>query len=91
MEKIDKGECSVKAEEIDVNLIYPNPFQPRRYYDPSGIKELSDSIRSVGLINPVIVRRAARGYELIAGERRLRAVKEAGLSTIPAIVRNMSD
>lgn len=81
----------MKAEEIDVNLIYPNPFQPRRYYDPSGIKELSDSIRSVGLINPVIVRRAARGYELIAGERRLRAAKEAGLSTIPAIVRNMSD
>lgn len=81
----------MKAEEIDVNLIYPNPFQPRRYCDPAGIKELSESIKSLGIINPLLVRRAARGYELIAGERRLRAAKEAGLKTVPAIVRNMSD
>ncbi len=81
----------MRAEEIDVNLIYPNPFQPRRYYDPAGIKELSESIRSIGVINPVIVRQAAHGYELIAGERRLRAAREAGLGKIPAIIRSMSD
>ncbi len=81
----------MKTEEIDVNLIYPNPFQPRRYYEPAGMKELTDSIRSMGVLNPVLVRRAARGYELIAGERRLKAAKDAGLRTIPAIIRQMSD
>lgn len=81
----------MKTEEIDVNLIYPNPFQPRRYYEPNGIRELSESIKALGVLSPVLVRRAARGYELIAGERRLRAAKEAGLKTIPAIVREMSD
>ncbi len=81
----------MKSEEIDINLIYPNPFQPRRYYDPASINELSDSIKSFGVISPILVRRAARGYELIAGERRLRAAKNAGLKTIPAVVREMSD
>lgn len=81
----------MKAEEIDISLIYPNPFQPRRYYDPEGIRELTESIKSLGVITPVLVRRAARGYELIAGERRLRAAKNAGLKTIPAVIREMSD
>lgn len=81
----------MRTEEIDINLIYPNPFQPRRYYEPNSIKELSDSIKSLGVISPILVRKAARGYELIAGERRLRAAKCAGLKTIPAIIREMSD
>ncbi|MGN1097379.1 MAG: ParB/RepB/Spo0J family partition protein [Clostridia bacterium] len=81
----------MKAEEIDVNLIYPNPFQPRRYYEPDGIRELTESVKSLGVITPILVRRAARGYELIAGERRLRAAKNAGLKTIPAVIREMSD
>ncbi len=81
----------MKAEEIDVNLIYPNPFQPRRYYEPEGMKELTESVKAIGIITPILVRRAARGYELIAGERRLKAAKNAGLKTIPAVVREMSD
>ncbi len=81
----------MKTEEIDVNLIFPNPFQPRRIYDPGAMKELTESIRSMGVINPILVRRASKGYELIAGERRLKAAKKAGLKTIPAIVRRMSD
>lgn len=81
----------MNAEEIDVNLIYPNPFQPRRYYEPEGMHELTESVRSMGVITPILVRKAARGYELIAGERRLKAAKNAGLKTIPAIIREMSD
>ncbi len=81
----------MKVEEININLIYPNPFQPRRYYDPKSINELSQSVKSMGIISPLLVRRAARGYELIAGERRLRAAKTAGLKTVPCIVREMSD
>lgn len=81
----------MKAEEIDVNLIYPNPFQPRRYYDLDGMVELTQSVKSVGVITPIIVRRAAKGYELIAGERRLKAAKNAGLKKIPAVVREMTD
>ena len=81
----------MKAEEIDVNLIYPNPFQPRRIYEPDGMRELTESIKSMGVITPILVRRAAKGYELIAGERRLKAAKNAGLRTIPAIIREMSD
>lgn len=81
----------MKAEEIDVNLIYPNPFQPRRYYDPDGMRELVESVKELGVINPIIVRKAPKGYELVAGERRLKAAKKAGLKTVPSIVRNMSD
>ena len=81
----------MKAEEVDINLIYPNPFQPRRYYEPDGMRELTESIKAMGVINPILVRRAARGYELIAGERRLKAAKNAGFKTIPVIIREMSD
>lgn len=81
----------MNAEEIDVNLIYPNPFQPRRYYEPDGMRELTESVKSIGVITPILVRRAPRGFELIAGERRLKAAKNAGLRTIPAVIREMSD
>lgn len=81
----------MKVEEININIIYPNPFQPRRYYNPKNIEELTMSVKEMGVLNPILVRRAPRGYELIAGERRLRAAKNAGLKTIPAIVRDMND
>ncbi len=81
----------MKAEEIDVNLIFPNPFQPRRIYDPDAMRELTESVKTMGVINPILVRRAPKGFELIAGERRLKAAKKAGLKTIPAVIRNMSD
>lgn len=77
---------------IPIEQIYPNPFQPRRFFEQHALNELSASIRSVGVLQPISVRRGYdNGYELIAGERRLRASKLAGLSHIPAIVYDISD
>ncbi|MBO4562879.1 MAG: ParB/RepB/Spo0J family partition protein [Clostridia bacterium] len=82
------GEC---LAELPVRLIVPNPDQPRRTFDEAGIAELAKSIEHVGLIQPLIVRRAGRGYELIAGERRLRAVKMLGYKTVACIVDSSSN
>lgn len=76
---------------IKVNDIKPNRFQPRRRIKDESLLELADSIREKGVIEPVIVRRSGSGYELIAGERRFRAVQKLGLPEIPAIVRQASD
>lgn len=73
--------------ELPVADIRPNPKQPRQVFDEDDLAELVDSIREVGLLQPVVVRPLDQGYELVMGERRLRATKAAGLSTIPAIVR----
>lgn len=74
--------------EIPVEAITPNPRQPRTVFDEDALQELVDSIREVGLLQPVVVRPVSRGtFELVMGERRLRATREAGLATIPAIVR----
>ena len=79
-------------QEIPVAAIQPNRFQPRRHFDEAGLGELADSIREVGLLQPVLVRADAEGgYELIAGERRWRAARRVGLQSIPALVRNTDD
>src|ERR1700722_16084796 len=75
--------------EIPVSAIVPNPHQPRRQMNEASIAELAASLKSTGLIQPAIVRPVGSGYELIAGERRLRAAKLAGLTTIPAIVHEV--
>jgi ParB family chromosome partitioning protein len=78
--------------EIDVSSIMPNPRQPRQVFDEEAMAELVHSVREVGLLQPVVVRPSGdASYELIMGERRWRAVQEAGLSTIPAIVRETGD
>ena len=82
--------------KLDINLIERSPLQPRTEFDPEHLKELADSIKQRGVIQPLLVRarRAADGtvkYELIAGERRWRASKDAGLTTLPAIVRQATD
>jgi ParB family transcriptional regulator, chromosome partitioning protein len=77
--------------EIPVGAITANPKQPRTEFDPDGHAELVQSIRSIGLLQPIVVRPARDGYELVAGERRLRATKDAGLSTIAAIIRQTDD
>ncbi len=80
------------AQRIPLEQILPNPFQPRKDFTETDISELADSIYKNGILQPILVRRKGDGrYELIAGERRLRAAKLAGLSTIPAMVRNSSD
>ena len=73
--------------EIAVLEIRPNPHQPRETFDPEGLEELRDSIRNHGVLQPVVVRRTADGFELIAGERRWRAARLAGLERVPAVVR----
>jgi ParB family chromosome partitioning protein len=75
--------------DIPVDQISPNPHQPRRQMNDASIAELAASLKSTGLIQPIIVRRTDAGYQLIAGERRLRAAKLAGLSHVPAIVRDV--
>lgn len=77
--------------ELPVTQIVPNPRQPRQVFDEDELAELEHSIREVGVLQPVVVRRVGATYELIMGERRLRATRGVGLETIPAIVRDTSD
>ncbi len=87
-------QCNNEKEtitEIPVESIMPNPYQPRRYFDVKALEELTESIKQVGIITPITVRRAPGGFELVCGERRLRAAKLAGLERIPAIIVEMSD
>lgn len=74
-----------------VDEIQINPFQPRREFDESAIEELSQSIQENGIIQPLVVRRTPMGYELIAGERRLRAAKKAGIKQVPIVIRKSTD
>jgi len=78
-------------EEVLVASIHPNPYQPRAHFDEEALSALADSIREVGVLQPVLVRPAGDGYELIAGERRWRAARRVGLQTIPALVRDTDD
>ena len=78
--------------ELALSSITPNPQQPREHFDEEGLASLADSIREVGVLQPILVRRTGEDvYELIAGERRWRAARRVGLQTIPAIVRNADD
>ena len=77
--------------EIPVGAIGPNPRQPRTMFHDESLEALAVSIREVGVLQPIVVRRGDTGFELIAGERRLRAAKAAGLATIPAVVRESDD
>ncbi len=77
--------------EIPLEEVDPNPNQPRKAFDPAAISELAASLRNSGMIQPVVVRRAGTRYQLIAGERRWRAAKEAGLERIPAVLREVTD
>ena len=77
--------------EIPIQGVTPNPKQPRTRFGEEAIDSLAASIREVGVLQPIVVRRAQNGYELIAGERRLRAAKKAGLATIPAVIRDSED
>jgi ParB family chromosome partitioning protein len=77
--------------DVGVEEIEPNPNQPRKVFSPNALDELTASIRASGVIQPVIVRRQGAGYQLVAGERRWRAARQAGLPRIPALVREVTD
>ncbi len=82
---------SKEVKEIPVDKIIPSPYQPRTVFDDERIIELSQTIKTHGIIQPIIVRLTDNGYEIIAGERRWRAVKVLGLDTIPAIIKNYNE
>jgi len=86
-----RSDSSGEYFTCDVRLIRPNPFQPRIRFPQEELDELSRSILEQGILQPLIVRKAETGYELIAGERRLRAAKMAGISEVPVVVKNVSD
>lgn len=77
--------------EIPVDEIRSNPHQPREYFDEESLRELSESIKEHGLIEPIIVKKSIKGYDLVAGERRTKAARLAGLTKIPAIIRDFTD
>ncbi len=81
----------LRFEEVPVSAIRPNTHQPRRSFSETSIKELASSIREVGILQPLVIRSTETGFELIAGERRLRAAKEAGLDRVPVLIRQAGE
>ena len=77
--------------DLDIDELRPNPYQPRKVFNDEALEELSSSIKEHGVFQPIIVKKSIKGYEIIAGERRVRASKMAGLTKIPAIIRNLDD
>ena len=75
---------------VPVESVHPNPRQPRQHFDVEELQQLADSIREVGVLQPIVVCKQDQGYELVAGERRLRAAKIAGLATIPALITEVT-
>lgn len=94
---IDTLEDNIVKEErnsaIEVNLseVRSNPYQPRKFFDDDALEELAQSIKEYGVVEPVILKKSIKGYEIVAGERRCKAAKIAGLNTIPAIVKEFTD
>ena len=86
-------ETATNEEIIDISLeeLRPNPYQPRKVFNDESLNDLAESIKEHGVFQPIIVKKSIKGYEIIAGERRVRASKKAGLSKIPAIIRNLND
>jgi len=86
-----EGVGGLKFEELPVSAIHPNARQPRNSFPEAGIRELAASIREVGILQPLVVRSTPAGFELIAGERRLRAAKEADLERVPVLIRQAGE
>lgn len=81
----------LRFDEVPISAIRPNTHQPRRNFSEASIKELADSIREVGILQPLVIRSTETGFELIAGERRLRAAREAGLDRVPVLIRQAAE
>lgn len=87
MDSVDEGDI----KQINLNEIRINPYQPRKTFNKEALSELAESIKNYGVFQPIIVKKSIKGYDLVAGERRVRASKMAGLDTIPAIIKDFSD
>lgn len=88
---IEEAKTNDQIVEIDLSELRANPYQPRKNFDEEALNELASSIKEHGVFQPIIVKKSIKGYEIIAGERRFRASKIAGMQTIPAIVKDFSD
>ena len=87
--QLDSSEEQI--QHVAVRQLRPNPYQPRKVFSPEALQELTESIRQHGLIQPILVRKSLKGYEIVAGERRWRAAKMADLKTVPVVVKEFSD
>jgi ParB family chromosome partitioning protein len=90
-QKIYESATNEEIVELNLSELRPNPYQPRKVFDEEALNELADSIREHGVFQPIIVKKSIKGYDIIAGERRFRASKLAGLEKIPAIIRDFTD
>lgn len=90
-DRLDNHDVAREYFSCDIDAIRPNPYQPRTRFSEDALNELADSIREQGVLQPLLVRKAETGYELIAGERRYRAAKRAGLWEVPVVVKDISD
>ena len=90
-EKIVEETPKEEIVDIKIDELRSNPYQPRKVFDQEALQELSDSIKQHGVFQPIIVKKSIHGYEIIAGERRVKASKMAGLDTVPAIIREFDD
>ena len=88
---IEEAKTNDQIVEINLSELRANPYQPRKNFDEESLNELASSIKEHGVFQPIIVKKSIKGYEIIAGERRFRASKLAGIQTIPAIVKDFSD
>ena len=87
---IPSSSSSPQLDAIDIDAIYPNPYQPRLSHDALALSELSDSIRQHGVLQPLVVTQTDRGYQLIAGERRWQAARMAGLAQVPVVIKEVT-
>lgn len=88
---ITHGEPTSGSQLVDIDLIEPSPYQPRTHFREEALAELAQSIQVSGIIQPLVLRRVGARYQLLAGERRWRAAQRAGLSRVPAVIRDVSD
>ena len=90
-EIVETAETKGDIVEINLSEIRSNPYQPRKVFDQAALEELAQSIKEYGIVQPIIVKKSIKGYELVAGERRTKAARLAGLTTIPAIIKDFND
>jgi len=88
---VDDAKKNNEVVELNLSDLRPNPYQPRKIFDDEALNELAASIKENGVFQPIIVKKTVKGYDIVAGERRFRASKKAGKTTIPAIVKDFTD
>ena len=88
---VDEAKKNKEIVELPLSELRPNPYQPRKIFDDEALNELASSIKENGVFQPIIVKKTVKGYDIVAGERRFRASKKAGLTTIPAIIKDFTD